>query len=161
MCLSVSPGGAVVVSAPYASATESVERFVREHMLWIERAVQKMMGYVPMPEHGRTAYLKHREAARALVCQKILKWNQIYHFAHGRIAIKNSKRTWGSCSHKNNLNFSYAIVFLPPHLADYLVVHELCHLKEHNHSSAFWRLIESELPNYRELRKELRTYILK
>ncbi|MDE1924740.1 MAG: M48 family metallopeptidase [Patescibacteria group bacterium] len=73
-----------------------------------------------------------------------------------KIFIKNLKTRWGSASKNGNLNFHYKILFLPPHLASYLVVHEVCHLKEFNHSKEFWALVASELPDYKKLRKELR-----
>jgi predicted metal-dependent hydrolase len=63
---------------------------------------------------------------------------------------------WGSCSRKGNLNFNYKLIQLPQELADYIVVHELCHLKQFNHSHAFWNLIAETIPNHIELRKILK-----
>jgi predicted metal-dependent hydrolase len=104
----------------------------------------------------RARYLRHKEQARALVHERIRFYNQFYNFRFNRIAIKNTKSMWGSCSAKGNLNFNYRIVFLPPPLADYLIVHELCHLYEFNHSKRFWNLVAATIPAYKELRKELK-----
>lgn len=159
MRLRVLPGGSVVVTAPTGSPLSTIERFVTKHAQWIERAATRMSAFKALPVSGRRAYLAHREAARAFVTERIEYWNTVYGFAHGRIAIKNTKRLWASCSRKGNLNFSYALLFLPRELADYIVVHELCHLGEHNHSKRFWLLVAKALPNYTELRRELRRYL--
>jgi hypothetical protein len=99
---------------------------------------------------------KYREQARNMVDFKIDYFNKFYKFQINRIAIKNTKTRWGSCSSKGNLNFNYKIIFLKKELADYLIVHELCHLGELNHSKKFWNLVKKTLPNYIELNKELR-----
>ncbi len=107
---------------------------------------------------GPTAiYLKYKEEARALVKEKLLYWNQFYGYTYQRIAIKDHKTRWGSCSKKGNLNFNYRIVFLPPHLVDYLIVHELCHLGEFNHSPAFWALVGKTVPDWEKRRTELKS----
>jgi len=105
---------------------------------------------------NRASYLKHKEKARVLVMERLAEFNKIYGLAPNRIAIRNTKSRWGSCSKKGNLNFNYRIVFLPPKLADYLVVHELCHIQEFNHSQKFWDLVAVAVPDYKKLRKELR-----
>jgi len=75
-----------------------------------------------------------------------------YNFKINRISIKNTKSRWGSCSKKGNLNFSYKIALLSKDLADYVIVHELCHLGEFNHSKRFWKLVSLTIPNYLELK---------
>jgi hypothetical protein len=105
---------------------------------------------------NRAEYLKHKEEARRLVKERIEAINKIYGLRYGRITIRNTRSRWGSCSKKGNLNFNYKIALLPPALADYLIVHELCHIKEFNHSQKFWDLVALALPNYKKLRKELK-----
>lgn len=105
---------------------------------------------------GRVEYLKYKEVAREVAIKRLEYFNQFYNFKYGQVAIRNQKTRWGSCSKKGNLNFNYKIALLPPELADYLVVHELCHLGEFNHSQNFWNLVGKTLPDYRELRKKLR-----
>jgi predicted metal-dependent hydrolase len=82
--------------------------------------------------------------------------NAFYNFAYNKVAIRDQKSRWGSCSTKKNLNFNYRIQFLPVHLIDYIVVHELCHLEEFNHGENFWKLVEKAIPRYRECQVELR-----
>lgn len=105
-------------------------------------------------------YKKNKETAREVVVQKIIHFNQYYGFKYGRVAIRNQRSRWGSCSKKGNLNFHYKIAFMPEKFLDYVVVHELCHLKEFNHSKNFWALVKESLPNYLDIKKEFRKYQL-
>lgn len=105
---------------------------------------------------ARSEYLMHREEARRLVHEKLEYWNQFYNLDYKKVFIKNTKTKWGSCSSRGNLNFSYKIVFLDPELQDYLIVHELCHLAEMNHSKNFWDLVKQQIPKAVALHKKLR-----
>ena len=101
-------------------------------------------------------YVTHKEAARELVLLRLAHFNQFYSLSWNRVAIRNQRRCWGSCSAKGNLNFNYKIQFLPPHLCDYIIVHELCHLTHLHHGQEFWDLVALQLPNYKTLLTELR-----
>lgn len=104
----------------------------------------------------RNRYQKNKSEARALVAEKLLKYNKFYNFKYNRVSIRDQKTRWGSCSKKGNLNFNYKLMFLPEELADYIIVHELCHLKEFNHSSHFWAEVSRVFPNHLKLRADLR-----
>jgi len=88
--------------------------------------------------------------------ERIRHFNLSYGFAIGRITIRNQRSRWGSASKKGNLNFHYKIALLPPRLADYIIVHELCHLAEFNHSPRFWSLVAKMLPDHKERKGELK-----
>ena len=103
----------------------------------------------------------NREQARIFVENKISFFNKLYNFEINRIAIKNTSTRWGSCSSKKNLNFNYKIIYLRPVFADYLIVHEICHLKEFNHSRRFWELVAKTIPDYAIINKELRKMPIK
>lgn len=92
----------------------------------------------------------HREHARALIHERLAFWNTHYAVTYSKVFIRNQCSRWGSCSSQRNLNFNYKIVFLPRELLDYVIVHELCHLIEFNHSPAFWLTVERVIPDYRE-----------
>jgi len=72
------------------------------------------------------------------------------------VSIRNQKTRWGSCSRQKNLSFSYRLFLLPPRFCDYVIVHELCHLKEMNHSPKFWALVARTFPDYKKLRREMK-----
>ena len=105
---------------------------------------------------SRRFTIKKREQARRFVEYRINYFNKFYNFEINRIAIKNTSTRWGSCSSKRNLNFNYKIIYLRPELADYLIVHELCHLGELNHSKRFRVLVSKTIPDYVKINKELR-----
>ncbi len=107
-------------------------------------------------KYTRWDYKRHKEDARGFVHAKIAEWNVHYGFQIRKVAIRDTKSRWGSCSKQGNLNFSYKLLLLPPHIADYIIVHELCHLKEFNHSAAFWALVAETIPNHKSLRAELK-----
>ncbi len=119
-------------------------------MYWLKRRRRKRASSVT--KH----YVAHKENARALVHERLLYWNQFYNFEYKRVAIRNQRRCWGSCTSLKNLNFSYKLLFLPPHLLDYIIVHELCHLKELNHGQNFWALVAEQVPDYKAHITELR-----
>lgn len=101
-------------------------------------------------------YLEYKEVARTLVLSRLEYFNQHYKLTYGKVAIRNQKSRWGSCSSKGNLNFNYKIALLPAHLADYIIVHELCHRGQFNHSQKFWDLVGETIPNYKQLIQKLK-----
>ncbi len=106
----------------------------------------------------RMKYLAHKEPARKLVEERVNYFNTFYKFRVGLISIKNTQTRWGSCSRKGNLNFNYKIALLSPRYADYIIVHELCHLGQFNHSKKFWTLVEKTIPGYLKIHNELKKY---
>ncbi len=98
----------------------------------------------------------YREKTRELVAQRLDGFAVRLGVTPSAVKVSWAVRRWGSCSGKGNLNFSWMLAAVDSRTADYVLVHELCHLREHNHSAAFWRLVETMLPDYRERKKRLR-----
>jgi len=95
-----------------------------------------------------------------LISQRIQYYNQSYQCKINRVVIRNQRRRWGSCSALGNLQFNYRVIRLPLVLVDYIVVHELCHLRELNHSVRFWQLVGETVPDFRQRRRTLRRIAL-
>jgi len=146
------------VSAPVALGDGVIDRFLRLKSSWIFEKIAyfKKFKFEPIRKFGKKDYEKYKDISLRLAQQKILDFNKIYNYPIGRILIKNQKTRWGSCSRKGNLNFNWKIVLLPRRLVDYVIVHELCHLKEFNHSLKFWDLVRETIPNFKELKAELK-----
>lgn len=108
---------------------------------------------------AKKAYQSHKEIARTLVHQKLEKFNEHYQLTYRRVAIRNQRSRWGSCSKQGNLNFNYRIAFLPESLQDYIIVHELCHLAVFDHSEKFWERVAETVPDHALRRKALVAYV--
>lgn len=124
----------------------------------------------PRKASNRSDYLLRREAARILVVERLSYfWNEYIKldptFAsvmrYNRVAIRNQRGRWGSCTSRKNLNFNYRLLDLEPELRDYIIVHELCHLKELHHGKAFWDLVSQVIPRARELNHAARKMTIK
>jgi len=108
-------------------------------------------------QHAETVFTSwYRKQARILLLKRVDYFAQKYGFNAGKIRISSARTRWGSCSTKGTLSFTWRLVMAPLEVIDYVVVHELCHLKEMNHSKAFWGQVESILPDYKQRRKWLK-----
>ncbi|MDE2312259.1 MAG: M48 family metallopeptidase [Patescibacteria group bacterium] len=160
--LTVGCDSTVVVTIPAGAGENLAENFVKEKILWILRSLKYFQRFKnrPVIGGGRREYLKHKAQALGLIQSKLLQWNSYYGFAYSRVSIRNQRSRWGSCSRRGHLNFNYRVIYLPERLLDYLVVHELCHLQELNHSRKFWALVGRSLFDYKGLRRQLRGYVV-
>jgi len=157
--ITIYPGGELAATLPQNFSLEQLENFLRQKSDWILRKMnlaRKRKPSLLLPKASRREYLARKEEARVLVDNKIDYFRKFYNLCPARISIRNQKTRWGSCSRKGNLNFNYRIVHLPEKYLDYVVVHELCHLKEFNHSRNFWSLVGETIPDYKKIRKEIR-----
>ena len=153
--ISVSPRRGVVVSMPWMLPYAIAEKFLLSKRQWVADALERQAGQMHRAaESGRTATVpddpaeleRMREAARAALVPKLLSAAARYGFPFkGRVAIKNNVSNWGSCSSKGNINLNMRLILLPEHLQDYVILHELCHLRYPNHSPQFHALLDSLL----------------
>jgi predicted metal-dependent hydrolase len=158
MRLAVYCDGSVVVTAPVGVRQSVIDKFLADKTRWVidKLGFFKGIDSKAIRTFSEEDYLMHKEKALALVRARIRVYNKIYGFSFKGILIKNQKTRWGSCSKAGNININYKVLFLPKKLRDYVVVHELCHLKEFNHSRKFWALVAKALPDYLEIKNELR-----
>ena len=155
IAIQIKPDGQVVVRCPKRMRIEEARRFAESKADWIEkhlakRPPQDVAKYTPKEIE------QLREQAIKLVTDRVRHYAPIIGVAYGQIAIRTQHTRWGSCSSKGNLNFNCLLALVPPEVLDYVVVHELCHRKELNHSEHFWRHVERILPDYKSHRKWLK-----
>lgn len=158
----VLPGGRVVVTVPPGCSYVAVARFLRRHRDWIERTRERM-ARVPAPptrKESRAAYVRHKEAARRLCYALIARYAPVYGVSVRAVSIRDQSSRWGSCSRDGRLSFNYRLALLPERLAEYVVVHELCHMLRFDHSRRFWALVARAVPEHKLLRAALREYHL-
>lgn len=100
----------------------------------------------------------YRENALKLMEQRVQYYGQIFGALPSKVIVREQKSRWGSCNSKGELRLNWKLIMAPPGILDYVVVHELCHLKEMNHSPRFWNLVETLCPQYRQCRQWLKDY---
>ena len=98
---------------------------------------------------------KMKDEAKRVIPDRVKYYAGIMGVTFGKITIKNQKTRWGSCSSKGNLNFNCLLMLTPDKVRDYVVIHELCHLKQMNHSKMFWAEVEKVMPDYKVYRQWL------
>lgn len=156
MAIQVNPDLTVTVRAPIGVSSKEIERVLQEKESWIRNARNKLQERKILYEAEDIKSLSYAELQE--LAEKAMEYipGRVAYFSkqmgvdYGRITIRNQKTRWGSCSGKGNLNFNCLLMLMPPKVIDYVVVHELCHRKEMNHSKAFWQEVSRILPDYKK-----------
>lgn len=170
MALQVGLDGTVVARVPNRVAKKEVLRFLDSHAAWIAAAKKKMARRQQEKQAYRSPYeipaydsLSKREKDEiwAHFMQRLMYYAPKIGVTFERVAIRNQKGRWGSCSSKGNLNFNCRLLFVPDRIVDYVVIHELAHRRFMNHSKAFWKEVEKYMPDYKEQKKLLSRFAIK
>jgi len=148
-------GGPPLVVVPRGVSEARVERFLAEKRSWIERQLARQVPRLDLP---RLTEVEGRRRARALVTDAAQAEAQRLGVSFGRIRVADQRSRWGSCSSRGTLSFNWRLALAPPAVLEYVVVHELCHLLEPNHSRRFWSLVEAARPGWRAHRDWLREH---
>ena len=98
----------------------------------------------------------YQSHAEVLLKEKIKRFTKAIGVTPKSVSVKNYKSSWGSCSNRGEISFNWRIILAPHRIIDYVVIHELCHLLEHNHSSRYWKLVEQHVPDWRDCRDWLK-----
>lgn len=160
--LEVRPDGSVILRVPNRLSKRDALAFLQTKEAWLRKCLDQVeeresfaeaAGLEPLTEDELSALTK---AARAYFTEKCAWLAPVVGVDYGRISIRHQKTRWGSCSTKGNLNFNCLLMLAPEDVRDYVVVHELCHRKEMNHSSAFWAEVAGVVPDYREKERWLK-----
>ena len=160
--LEITPAGQVVVRAPRHMSEAEIRRFVDSKSSWLAKYLQKRLEDVDslQTEGSFTEQEIERmvKLAKQVIPEKVAYYARVMGVSYGRISIRKQKTRWGSCSREGNLNFNCLLMMAPPEVLDYVVVHELSHRLEMNHSARFWAQVEKAIPDYRAPRKWLKEH---
>lgn len=158
IAIQIKDDGRVIVRAPLRMSEAVIQQFIAQKESWIAshlaRIQQRQLCTEPDFTDAELQQLAY--SAREDLIRRVAHFAPLVGVSYRRITIRVQKTRWGSCSAKGNLNFNCLLMLCPEAVRDYVVVHELCHRKELNHSTRFWRAVECVLPNYAELRKWLK-----
>ncbi|MDO5399968.1 MAG: M48 family metallopeptidase [Eubacteriales bacterium] len=147
-------GDGLIVRAPRGASEAQIGAFIRQHQRWIETHLQKLeqqkqqLADVPKLTMAELQALADR--ALAVIPERVRYFAPKIGVTYNRITIRNQRSKWGSCSGKGNLNFNCLLMLAPPEVLDSVVVHELCHRKEMNHSERFYAEVLRVFPDYRK-----------
>lgn len=142
--------GELIVRAPRRVSYATIEHFVAEHSAWIEKHLEKAREQQEkaLPALSDEELRALTEEARRVFSERVAYFAPLIGVDYARISIRHQGTRWGSCSAKGNLNFNCLLLLAPPEVLDSIVVHELCHRKEMNHSPRFYAEIYRVCPNY-------------
>lgn len=154
----------VLVRAPWRMKTADIERFISDKAGWIDAHLEEMRRRNEAERAGREAVTPFTpeelnalvDKAKQVIPDRVAYFAPLVGVEYGRITIRNQRTRWGSCSAKGNLNFNCLLVLTPPEVLDYVVIHELCHLRELNHSPSFWAEVRRIMPDYADKRRWLK-----
>lgn len=159
--LEVKRDGSVILRAPIFASNRQIEEFYNKNKAWLEKHIienkkrtEKSRIYPAFTEDEIKA-LKAR--AKQYIPKRVEYWAEIIGVKYNSVSIRAQKTRWGSCSSKGNLNFNCLLMLIDTEAIDYVVIHELCHIKELNHSKRFWSLVETYMPNYKEVQKRIKS----
>ena len=149
----------LLVRCPNRMTTEYIENFIRDKAGWIKKHMPAKNNE-PVHPFTQTQVKEFASTTKTLLQPRLEYFAGQLGVSYNRVTVRSQRSRWGSCSnHKDgvyNLNFNCLLALVPPEITDYVVVHELCHIKEMNLSKEFWALVETILPDYKSRKKWLR-----
>lgn len=160
LSVEVDRNGEILVRAPLRLSERQIHRFLWSRADWIishqEKRAMEAEQRRSLPPIGTEELRRLADQAEESIPERVRYYAERIGVDYGRIRIRNQQTRWGSCTAAGNLSFNCLLMLCPLEVLDYVVVHELCHRREMNHSPHFWALVEEELPDYRERRDWLR-----
>ncbi len=153
----IDDAGGITVRAPLRTSEAEIRRVLESKRTWIEKTLEKVSARAQVPKLTEGELEDLVKLGRKVIPARTAEWARQVGVTYGRVTIKKQKTLWGSCSAKGNLNFNCLLLRCPEDVIDYVIVHELCHRKELNHSRRFWAEVERILPAYRTPLKWLKT----
>ena len=151
LSLKVDRNGVIQVKAPFFVTKKQIHDFIMKHQDWIATQQAKLPAKL---SEGEMLDLISR--AKKYIIPRCAEIAKEYGFFYEKIRITRAQTRWGSCSSRKTLSFSYRLMQYPKECIDYVIIHELCHLRQMNHSQAFWQEVEQIMPDYRQAEKILK-----
>ena len=153
----IDDAGRITVRAPLRTSEAEIRRVLESKRTRIEKTLEKVSARAQVPKLTEGELEDLVKLGRKVIPARTAEWARQVGVTYGRVTVKKQKTLWGSCSAKGNLNFNCLLLRCPEDVMDYVIVHELCHRKELNHSRRFWEEVERILPAYRTPLKWLKT----
>lgn len=159
LAISITEDAGLMVKAPLAMPEKEIEGFINQRRFWIYKQAKRVLAQIEhRPDRSAEELRMLQKKAAAVLQEKTAYYAKVLGVTCQRIRIGDQKTFWGSCSSQGRISYNWHLVLMPEKIQDYVVVHELCHLLEMNHSPKFWSFVEEIIPDYRERRKWLKEH---
>ena len=156
LSLQIKPDLSICVRAPFGTSKKYIDDFVSNHRGWIDKKMQEIGSQSFNPySFSSTEINTLKKKTLEIVAPRVEHYATVMGLVPSKISVNSAKKRFASCSSTGSLNFSFRLCLYPKEAIDYVVVHELAHMKEMNHSKRFWALVEKYMPDYKERRKLL------
>lgn len=160
--ITIDPTPAITVTVPSNLSLKYAEEFVQSKQAWIQKHLRKIRDREKDQQNLPELSRDDLNRAQDELFSRLESFSEIYKLPYNRAAFRCQKTKWGSCSGQNNISLNINIAFLPSHLQDYILLHELCHIRHKNHSKFFWTQLDEYCDGKaKELAKELKTHRMK
>jgi len=169
--ITIQKDGSVLVKTDLLTSSKQIETFIRQKEAWILRKQNAILrareqtqnhfylfGELYEREHRIQEDIDrlYREKAKEIIPPLVKRYSEEMDLYPNRISFRKNRSRWGSCSSRNNLTFNTMLIQTPPPFIEYVVVHELAHIRHKNHSRAFWSLVHDILPDYKQREKQIK-----
>jgi predicted metal-dependent hydrolase len=155
--LELSRDGEVIVRAPRRVPERQIDRFVADKSAWLQKHLAKRAAQPIVQPFTSEEIDTFTRQAREILPPLVACYAKTIGVTYNRITVRHQLTRWGSCSSQGNLNFNCLLMCVPPAVRDYVIVHELCHRREWNHSARFWLEVSRVMPDYRQHEQWLKT----
>ena len=156
LAIQMTPAGEVILRGPNRMSRKEAEAFLESKRPWVEAQLAKLLARPQLPPLTEEEIRELVSRAKEDLPRRVARFAPVVGVGFGRITIRSQRTRWGSCSAKGNLNFNCLLMLCPEEIRDYVVIHELCHRKQLNHSARFWTEVEKVCPDYARRRAWLK-----
>jgi predicted metal-dependent hydrolase len=163
LAIKITPQGTIQVSVPRLTPKWYINSFIKSRSNWIEKHLKTIENYKHNHEQyalNETQIEKYKYHAKQAIPSMVENWSKIMGVEHTKTRISSAKTRWGSCSFTNTVSINWRLILLPKDCLEYVIIHELAHITEKNHSKNFWNIVEKHYPNYKQTRKTLQSHQL-
>lgn len=159
LSITITEQGELFIKAPLSLSEGKIEHFLNQKRFWIYKQTKyRLENQEQRVVRSEEEIKRLRELAREILTGKTEYYAQLLNVQYQRIRIGDQKTRWGSCSSKGTISYNWHLILMPERIIDYVVVHELCHILEMNHSPRFWNKVGEMLPDYKESRLWLKKH---
>ena len=157
LSMEITPSAELVIRSPRRTSAAQIESFVAEHSAWIQRATERVKHRAELhPEPDEETRARYIARAKEYIPPRVAYYSSVMGVTPTAITVTGAKKRFGSCSGSDRICFSWRLMGYPTELVDYVIVHELAHIKHHDHSPAFYNFIGSVMPDHRERQRRLK-----